>query len=283
MESTKTFVEHPSGKLAVTVHAPRSLREEEAAYFHGINLEQAHKFAHLNGWQLTVDREKDDTVSAADADSFKIGDATIDGVGGKGQQAVRIEAKVGVSDGAEKTDVPIPTEKDIKRNLLWGIGCTSFGLFCFVVGLFASFFCVIIGLVFIVLGVGSLSLYRSGKKDRQLAETDFEAYKAVVAKRSAQKEAVERWKAERAAADEEKKRRRANEPVSCPKCGSTSIATVNRGYSLMWGIYGSGSPRNVCQKCGYRFKPGSKLFKMERGLQLRAAALFFYPIFQPLA
>ena len=182
MESTKTFVEHPSGKLAVTVHAPRSLREEEAAYFHGINLEQAHKFAHLNGWQLTVDREKDDTVSAADADSFKIGDATIDGVGGKGQQAVRIEAKVGVSDGAEKTDVPIPTEKDIKRNLLWGIGCTSFGLFCFVVGLFASFFCVIIGLVFIVLGVGSLSLYRSGKKDRQLAETDFEAYKAVVAK-----------------------------------------------------------------------------------------------------
>lgn len=149
MESTKTFVEHPSGKLAVTVHAPRSLREEEAAYFHGINLEQAHKFAHLNGWQLTVDREKDDTVSAADADSFKIGDATIDGVGGKGQQAVRIEAKVGVSDGAEKTDVPIPTEKDIKRNLLWGIGCTSFGLFCFVVGLFASFFCVIIGLVFI--------------------------------------------------------------------------------------------------------------------------------------
>ena len=283
MESTKTFVEHPSGKLAVTVHAPRSLREEEAAYFHGINLEQAHKFAHLNGWQLTVDREKDDTVSAADADSFKIGDATIDGVGGKGQQAVRIEAKVGVSDGAEKTDVPIPTEKDIKRNLLWGIGCTSFGLFCFVVGLFASFFCVIIGLVFIVLGVGSLSLYRSGKKDRQLAETDFEAYKAVVAKRSAQKEAVERWKAERAAADEEKKRRRANEPVSCPKCGSTSIATVNRGYSLMWGIYGSGSPRNVCQKCGYRFKPRSKYFQMERALQLRAAALLFYPIFPPLA
>ena len=258
MESTMTFVENLSGKLAVTVHAPRSLREEEAAYFHGINLEQAHKFAHLNGWQLTVDQEKDDTVSAADADSFKIGDATIDGVGGKGQQAMCIEAKVGVSNGAEKTDVPIPTEKDIKRNLLWGIGCTSSGLFCFVVGLFASFFCVIIGLISIVIGVCHLSVYRDGKKDRQLAETDFEAYKALVAKRSAQKEAVERWKAEQAAADEEKKRRRANEPVSCPKCGSTSTATVNRGYSLMWGIYGSGSPRNVCQKCDYRFKPGSK-------------------------
>lgn len=150
MEATKTFVENPSGKLAVTVHAPRSLREEEAAYFHGINLEQAHKFAHLNGWQLTVDQEKDDTVSAADTDSFKIDDAIIDGAGGKGQKAMHIEAKVGVSDGAEKTDVPMPTEKYIRQNLLLGIGCTSFGLFCFVVGLFASFFCVIIGLVFIV-------------------------------------------------------------------------------------------------------------------------------------
>lgn len=258
MEATKTYVENPSGKLAVTVHAPRSLREEEAAYFHGINLEQAHKFAHLNGWRLTVDRDEDDTASAADTDSFKIGDAIIYGVGGKGRQAMRIEAKVGVSDGAKKTDVPMPTEKYIRQNLLLGIGCTSFGLFCFVVGLFASFFCVIIGLVSIVIGVCHLSVYRDGKKDRQLAETDFEAYKALVAKRSAQKEAVERWKAEQAAADEEKKRRRANEPVSCPKCGSTSIATVNRGYSLMWGIYGSGSPRNVCQRCGYRFKPGSK-------------------------
>lgn len=177
METTKTYVENPSGKLAVTVHAPRSLREEEAAYFHGITLEQAHKFAHLNGWQLTMDQEKDDTVSAADTDSFKIGDAIIDGAGGKGQKAMHIEAKVGVSDGAEKTDVPIPTEKDIKRDLLWGIGCTSFGLFFFAFGLFASFFCVIIGLFLIVVGVGYLSSYRSGKKDRQLAETDFEAYK----------------------------------------------------------------------------------------------------------
>lgn len=44
--------------------------------------------------------------------------------------------------------------------------------------------------------------------------------------------------------------------VRCPKCGSSSIATVNRGYSLMWGFLGSGSPRNVCQKCGHKFAPG---------------------------
>lgn len=44
----------------------------------------------------------------------------------------------------------------------------------------------------------------------------------------------------------------------CPKCGSTSIATVNRGYSLFTGFIGSGKPMNVCQSCGYKFKPGSK-------------------------
>lgn len=46
------------------------------------------------------------------------------------------------------------------------------------------------------------------------------------------------------------------EKVHCPKCGSTNIATVSRGWSLMWGFIGSGSPRNVCQSCGYKFKPG---------------------------
>lgn len=44
--------------------------------------------------------------------------------------------------------------------------------------------------------------------------------------------------------------------VLCPKCGSESIATVNRGYSLFWGLIGSGKPMNVCQACGYKFQPG---------------------------
>jgi len=43
----------------------------------------------------------------------------------------------------------------------------------------------------------------------------------------------------------------------CPKCGSTSIATVNRGFSLIWGFLGSGTPVNVCQSCGHKFKPGN--------------------------
>ena len=43
----------------------------------------------------------------------------------------------------------------------------------------------------------------------------------------------------------------------CPRCGSTSLATVNRGYSIVWGFLGSGTPMNVCQKCGHKFKPGT--------------------------
>ena len=43
----------------------------------------------------------------------------------------------------------------------------------------------------------------------------------------------------------------------CPKCGSTALATVNRGYSVVWGLLGSGKPMNVCQACGHKFKPGT--------------------------
>lgn len=41
----------------------------------------------------------------------------------------------------------------------------------------------------------------------------------------------------------------------CPKCGSTAIGSTNRGFSLVTGFVGSGSPRNVCQSCGYKWKP----------------------------
>lgn len=44
--------------------------------------------------------------------------------------------------------------------------------------------------------------------------------------------------------------------LHCPKCGSTNISTINRGYSLVTGFVGSGSARNVCQNCGYKWKPG---------------------------
>lgn len=48
---------------------------------------------------------------------------------------------------------------------------------------------------------------------------------------------------------------KAKSKPQCPKCGSESIATINRGYSLFWGFLGSGSPRNVCQSCGHKYIP----------------------------
>ena len=48
----------------------------------------------------------------------------------------------------------------------------------------------------------------------------------------------------------------------CPKCGSTSIATISRGYTILGGWLGSSDAVNVCQNCGYRFKPGKPLQEM---------------------
>lgn len=45
--------------------------------------------------------------------------------------------------------------------------------------------------------------------------------------------------------------------IRCPECGSIAIQTVNRGYSFWTGFLGSGSQRNVCQKCGYKWKPNN--------------------------
>lgn len=66
---------------------------------------------------------------------------------------------------------------------------------------------------------------------------------------------LEQERAERLSKEREYEKQHPN-AVRCPKCGSYSVATTNRGYSLLTGFIGSGSPRNVCQKCGYKWKPG---------------------------
>ena len=48
-----------------------------------------------------------------------------------------------------------------------------------------------------------------------------------------------------------------NGRVVCPKCGSTQIVTMHRGWHWFWGFIGSSKPMNVCQVCGNTFEPGS--------------------------
>lgn len=42
---------------------------------------------------------------------------------------------------------------------------------------------------------------------------------------------------------------------TCPKCGSTSIDAVNRGFSLLSGFLGSGKTMNYCKNCGFKYDP----------------------------
>lgn len=46
-----------------------------------------------------------------------------------------------------------------------------------------------------------------------------------------------------------------NAPVTCPCCGSTSITTGQRGFSLVTGFIGSNKTVNRCAKCGHTWNP----------------------------
>lgn len=49
-----------------------------------------------------------------------------------------------------------------------------------------------------------------------------------------------------------------NAPLYCPKCGSSSITTGQRGYSIVWGVIGSSKTVNRCAKCGWKWEPKRK-------------------------
>ena len=46
------------------------------------------------------------------------------------------------------------------------------------------------------------------------------------------------------------------EPVRCPKCQSAQVHAEKRGWSPVWGVFGSGKIVITCLKCGEKFKPG---------------------------
>lgn len=43
--------------------------------------------------------------------------------------------------------------------------------------------------------------------------------------------------------------------IRCPKCGSTSITTGTRGFSIVTGFIGSNKTVNRCGSCGHTWKP----------------------------
>lgn len=144
-----------------------------------------------------------------------------------------------------------PEEPSVKGPLIGGILSGGAVIF-FLSASFADGFSLLLFLMGVCLLCGPpffYSGYQDAAKRYVLAEKDFSAYQDFVLQEE-----------DRANAEAEQKRkeelRKCTAPVTCPKCGSTSIATINRGYSVVWGFIGSGKPMNVCQKCGCKFQPG---------------------------
>lgn len=46
-----------------------------------------------------------------------------------------------------------------------------------------------------------------------------------------------------------------DDTVRCPRCGSASVTTGQRGFSLLTGFLGSNKTVNRCGQCGYSWQP----------------------------
>lgn len=110
----------------------------------------------------------------------------------------------------------------------------------------------IIAILFTVLTVSAPKFYKEEVGRYEYATKNPNEYKRSV---------VEEDEKRTAEAKEQARKRlealdaKAKAAPRCPKCGSTYISTVNRGYSIVWGFIGSGNAMNVCQKCGHKWKP----------------------------
>lgn len=173
----------------------------------------------------------------------------------------RIENEQKAALRQEKIDhIAPPVRSIIKSDKKWAIFFLFLGLAVLTLGLIASSPFSLAGALIILVDIFDFANYKTRDAEYNLSEEDPAAYKEMMIQRIDKEDArqmrLTQERAEREAAQEAERQRKLNEPVKCPQCGSTSIATVNRGYSLIWGFIGSGKPMNVCQKCGCKFEPG---------------------------
>lgn len=124
------------------------------------------------------------------------------------------------------------------------------GLMWLLIGLTAMFF------------IGAYMTYKEKKAAYERASEDFEKYKTeetnkVLAERARVAAVRQELADKKAEVDQKRSDARAKGLAACPRCGSTSIVTMHRGYSAFWGFIGSATPVNVCQSCGEKFKPGT--------------------------
>ncbi len=100
------------------------------------------------------------------------------------------------------------------------------------------------------------------KKELKIAKNDYSKYIKLAMqkqqleekKRIERKRQLEQEAKTKEIIENRKAEYRAKGMAVCPKCGSPSISTINRGYSIVTGFVGSGKPVNVCQRCGHKWK-----------------------------
>lgn len=123
---------------------------------------------------------------------------------------------------------------------------------------------ILVILIFVVCALvcfGTIYVFIS---DYKLSKKDFEQYKIRVQENKKFEESLKEMQKIREMNEQKKQEGlnakraeyRAKGIPTCPKCGSPSIATINRGYSLVSGFIGSGKPVNVCQICGHKWQIG---------------------------
>lgn len=147
----------------------------------------------------------------------------------------------------------LPSKPSTAKAIIVGVSCgvaALAGWFAIFAGL--GLIWLIIAIPFTILAVFSPSLHKDDVKEYEHAIKDPDAYKREVVEKEEQKEAEAKKQARKRIEEQKIKSRIA---PSCPKCRSTYITTVNRGYSIVWGFIGSGKAMNVCQKCGHKWKP----------------------------
>ena len=157
------------------------------------------------------------------------------------------------SSQTEIENIPEPT---LGKPILWGLlallcgGLLILGIKEDSVDIISGLFMFLVCIWSIGSSISAFSNYRLAKKDFRLYQLKIQAEKET---EKAQQEAEKRAKKE---LEDKRAKYRAKGMPSCPKCGSPSIATINRGYSIVTGFIGSGKAVNVCQCCGYKWPIG---------------------------
>ena len=176
------------------------------------------------------------------------------------QRTTEMNAPIYKNSEIDNKDVPTPK---LSTPIVLGIA-SILALIGLVFATQISLFSAIISIImFIVVFGGCISSI----KDYNLAKKNFEEYRVKTLKE--QKEAEDRKAAYNAQREQERKEEAEKEAalrkkraeysekgiVSCPRCGSISISTGSRGYSMVSGFIGSGKTTNRCAACGYKWYP----------------------------